>query len=577
MSAMKKFKFLSLFLILVLILSTAGCEKQPEAKERPMRVSEATPTAVPTPTLTATPEASPTPEPTATPTAEPTTAPTTVPTAAPTPVPTVGGFEAPERGCSIDFPTRELYHYDMDLTLDADAHTVGGHVVFRFYNDTEDTWNELCLRDYSSLFIDAETAGYPPSYKTNGAITKITNIVDGRDDSELKITSDQDVTVLWIPLDQPLVPNESMTLSYDFTAKIPTVADRYGLYNGIFNVTNFYPILAEYADGEWSHAPYYQMGECFYSEISDYDVRLTVPADFLVATTGTETGKQDNGETVTYTYNAPCVRDFVFSASDVFGIVDATYDGVHVNVLYNKKNPPANNMKASLNASLGAARDSLAAFGDAFGKYPYSELDIILAPIEAGGMEYPNLIIIEDSLCPSGLLEYSTSEDIYRDLEVCIAHEIGHQWFMGIVGSNSGMQPWQDESITSYTELVYDEYLGKINEYIREFGRKARDLSDPAVAATLTRTGLFPLNRPYYDFSADRVYVLAVYSYGQQALFQMEEIVGRDTFHSILREYVHRYAFTNAGAMSFFEVLFDCCGTDNAELNALVNAAFIMQ
>ena len=96
----------------------------------------------------------------------------------------------------------------------------------------------------------------------------------------------------------------------------------------MYNVTNFYPILAEYDGGAWSHAAYYQDGECFFSEVSDYDVRLSVPKDFIVASTGTEAAKTESGEQMIYTYKAPCVRDFVFSASANFVLTDGTYNGV---------------------------------------------------------------------------------------------------------------------------------------------------------------------------------------------------------------------------------------------------------
>ena len=54
----------------------------------------------------------------------------------------------------------------------------------------------------------------------------------------------------------------------------------------------------------------------------------------------------------------------------------------------------------------------------------------------------------------------------------------------------------------------------------------------------------------------------------------MEEAVGREEFHAILREYVHRNAFTNSTEDRFFEVLFECAGQDNQDLNALIESVF---
>ena len=52
------------------------------------------------------------------------------------------------------------------------------------------------------------------------------------------------------------------------------------------------------------------------------------------------------------------------------------------------------------------------------------------------------------------------------------------------------------------------------------------------------------------------------------------EILGREQFHGIIREYVRRNAFTNSTADRFFEVLFEAAGTDNALLNDLVSGCF---
>ena len=542
-----------------------------------------------TPTSALTDEAKPTA--TATPTEEPTPAPTNTPTPAPTVEPW------PAKGCDILFPERELYHYDMDLQLDPENRTVGGHVVFTFYNDSEDSWNELCLRDYSSLFIDAKTAGYDPKrYTPNGALTEITNVSDSRNEGALDVERDKDVSVVWLKLKTPLAPGETMTLAYDFSAKIPTVPDRYGVYEDVYNVTNFYPILAEYDKNGWSHEGFINCGECFYSEVSNYDVRLTVPKGYLVATTGTESDKKEEGDTIVYTLKAPCVRDFVFSASDRFVVHEADYDGVHVKLMYNRKldsetiwsvdSPIKVDMSDAAAATMDAARDSLAAFGEALGRYPYDELDIVIAKIDAGGMEYPNMIIITDEeIYPIGVFNYSDdmqgdkepdAKDFtpsFEQLTTCVAHEIGHQWFMGIVGSNSGMEPWLDESFASYTEIVYEEYIGLTKQY-EHYSKKYTDLSSSSMHNTLKSMDQIPINRSYYSFSNESSYVYAAYEIGKQALYQMEEAVGREEFHAILREYVHRNAFTNSTEDRFFEVLFECAGQDNQDLNALIESVF---
>ncbi len=477
----------------------------------------------------------------------------------------------PDENCAIEYPTSETFHYSMDLTLDTEKNQVGGHVDIEFFNYSADTWDELCFRDYSSLFEDGSGVAASAYTQTNGALTEIDNITDGRSGEKIDYSRDTDVSVVWVKLSSPLAPNEKMTLSYDFTARIPTIPDRYGVSDGVYNVTNFYPILAEYTESGWSHEAFYTLGECFFSEISQYDVTLTVPEEYMVLSTGTEASSRNSDGKTTYQFDAPNVRDFVFCACASFEKIEGDYDGTHINVVYDKAHPASDQMDECLKACLKASQDSLAAFNAAFGKYPYPELDVILAPIDAGGMEYPNLVIItvDDFYCSSNQYEAIP----FQTISGVVAHEIGHQWFMGIVGSNSGMEPWLDESFASYTEIVYAEYLGVDSMYYY-YSDTIEDLKDPVTQSSLKASDYIPINRSYYSFSNDGAYLMSAYEFGKMALYQMEEILGRENFHGIIREYVRRNAFTNSTAQRFFEVLFEAAGTNNEDLNKLVEGCF---
>ena len=565
-------KMMTFLLVIVLLAALTACGKnggKGQAEERVTQAVKATPTATPT----GTGEASPTPsDAPATPTEIPAT-----PSGTPA-TPTPAEFKAPERNCSIDFPTREVYHYDMDLTLDTQADTIGGHVVFRFYNDSADAWDKLCLRDYPSLFTDPQAIGYLMS-NVNGATTIIENVKDGRDNSALTVTRDSDVSVIWLALSKPLAPGESMTLEYDFTTKIPTLDDRFGKASGIYNVANFYPILAEYTKDGWSHVAYFLNGECFYSEIANYDVKLTVPTGVIVGSTGAEKTRAEGDGTVTYTYNAPFVRDFVFSASADFQVRTETHEGVRVNVLYTDQYANAVDLDEVAMYSQIAAKNALAAFGQAFGRYPYEELDIILTPLSAGGMEYPNLVQIGDSAYLYGAVDGVDGSAMYYDLQIVVAHEIGHQWFMGIVGSNSGVEPWQDESLASYTEKVFADYCNSIggdmrSPYGTDPGADLFDFKNKIMVDMQREYGLLPINHGVHDYRSDSTYVYSIYYMGALVMEALEDAIGQENFYAVIREYVHRNAFTNADPESFLELIYECAGTENATVNAIIDASF---
>jgi aminopeptidase N len=132
------------------------------------------------------------------------------------------------------------------------------------------------------------------------------------------------------------------------------------------------------------------------------------------------------------------------------------------------------------------------------------------------------------------------------------------------------MEPWLDESFASYTELVYGQYIG----YDSGYSRRYMNLVD--MADDMKREGSAPINRPYYDFSSDDPYINAAYFYGQVCLYQMQEIIGQEAMYGVIREYVRRNAFHNATAKDFFDVLYECCGKDNKDLNDLIAVVFDM-
>ena len=77
------------------------------------------------------------------------------------------------------------------------------------------------------------------------------------------------------------------------------------------------------------------------------------------------------------------------------------------------------------------------------GDYPYSQVTAVDGTISAGGgMEYPNVTVI------GGV---SNKEA----LEVVIVHEVGHNWFYGILGSNERDFGWMDEGLNTLNEMRY--------------------------------------------------------------------------------------------------------------------------
>ncbi len=79
------------------------------------------------------------------------------------------------------------------------------------------------------------------------------------------------------------------------------------------------------------------------------------------------------------------------------------------------------------------------------GAYPFSELDVVATPTSAGGIEYPGLVVIADSLYKE--------DTTFR--EVVVAHEVAHQWWYSLVGNDQIDEPWLDEAFAQFTTALY--------------------------------------------------------------------------------------------------------------------------
>ena len=162
-----------------------------------------------------------------------------------------------------------------------------------------------------------------------------------------------------------------------------------------------------------------------------------------MAHTGTGTVQTENGKDV-YTIDAPNVRDFAAVCSRYFTVLSQRMnrDGTDTMVSAYVLQDASFGKEQSLAAAVGAVR----AYSDFIGPYPYPTLNVVQTDFFIGGMEYPGVVLIDNSVY---------SEDAAGWLEYIVAHEVGHQWFYGVVGNDQVKEPWLDEALTEYLTLCY--------------------------------------------------------------------------------------------------------------------------
>ena len=189
------------------------------------------------------------------------------------------------------------------------------------------------------------------------------------------------------------------------------------------------------------------------------------------------------------------------------------------------------------------AVDALDFYNRTIGLYPYAELSVV--PFDqSGGMEYPSLIMISSRYLRS---------DSRAMGELVIAHEVAHQWFYSVVGSDQINAPWLDESLVEF--LAFRYYAEHNGEEAAEALWNER-FSTYATAERDTR-----LDASLYEFEGD-AYFTTVYAHGAALFRALWEEVGDTAFFGALRIYFDANSFENAMFSDLLAAFEEAIGRD---------------
>lgn len=345
-------------------------------------------------------------------------------------------------------------------------------------------------------------------------------------------------SILTVPLPLEIAPGGSAELYLGFHIAAPKTGSRFGTNETGLMLGNFLPIAAVYENGAWRTDPYTGEGDAFYSETADYRVAVTFPKTHALAYTGTLVEKKENYYENTYYIAAPRVRDFALAL---------VADGV----MKAEGTATARATVRGIAATEGAAQFSAEAaayaldfYSRKIGLYPYTELFVV--PFDqTGGMEYPGLVMISS--------RYLRSNNRAEMGELVIAHEVAHQWFYALVGSDQIKAPWLDESLVEflafrcYAERNGEQAAEKLwNERFAEYGATQRT----------TR-----LDDSLYAFGGGE-YFMTVYAHGAALYRALWEELGDEAFFGALRIYFDANSFKNATEKDLLAAFEEATGRD---------------
>ncbi|HUH97258.1 MAG TPA: M1 family aminopeptidase [Anaerolineales bacterium] len=472
----------------------------------PDATATATPFQPAPPTRTSVPSATALPTDTAVPTR------TTVPTSTATPVPppaTDTRLPLPIRPSPTPAPADTRTQYTFYVNLRYSAHRLHADETIQYTNTTGQTLSNVVLAVVPNLSSDCF---YLDSIAQ-----------DGRALSDYSLSGQR----LTVNLSQQLLPDAITTFALSFDLSVPPRSGEkpFGYLDNQLNLSDWYPFIVPYENG-WVLHNSWPFGEWLVYDAADYDVNLKV--DDPTVRIAASAPEQANGAWMQYRSQA--ARTFVLSASNLFQIDDTAVGSVKI---YSYYFPGDENASGEV---LWMATQAIGLYEAKFAPYPHPTISIVETDVP-DGQEYDGLVFLSTSFYE----KYNGTAK--SDLVTIGAHELAHQWWFGLVGSDQAEEPWLDESMAVYTEHIFYEYnYPNYGNWWWNF-----------------RTYNFPpggyVDGSIYDYPTFTSYVSAVYMNGAEFLDALRTRVGDDAYFAFLKDYALRYAHQHVTADDFFATL----------------------
>ena len=475
----------------------------------------------------------------------------------------------------------------IDVELDDENHILRGFEKMVYYNKSTFTLNKIIIHLWPNAYKNSNTKLAKQKYSDGSISFKYADSIDlGYIDSlDFKVNGEnvkwqflnEQIDISELHLTKPLRPGDSIIITTPFRVKIPSGKfSRLGHIGQSYQITQWFAKPAVFDKNGWHPMSYLDQGE-FYSEFGNYDVSITVPKNYVLMATG---DLQDKEELEFLNKKAELTSQLIeenkLPVRDSFGRKDMSFpkssvekktlrfvqENVHDFAWFTDKRyhvlkgeVGVNNRKITSWAlftnneaklwrrSIEYINDATRYFSKWVGEYPYNHVTAVDGTISAGGgMEYPNITVI------------GSSGDS-KSLETVIIHEVGHNWYYGILGSNERDNAWMDEGLNTYIEIRYMEEKYP-NGYFRKkdstqnksrgmslnISMKEKELQHIAYQFNASRNYDQPLKMGSKDFTQMN-YGAMVYCKTGIGFHYLKAFLGEALFDNCMNEYFNQWKF----------------------------------
>lgn len=389
-------------------------------------------------------------------------------------------------------PTPTTTHYTLWAVLDYDQHHLAVTQTITYVNKSQAIHNILPLL--------IEPARSPEAFTLQ--------TITGDEGIPLAYEWEDDHLVVTLPT--PMPPNAHFTLQLTYDLNIPAQESAFGYTPRQTNLGDWYGLIPPYTDEQgWLINPPASVGEHLAYALADYDVYLQIlPTDNLPIVAAPIAGEMREGW---QHYQQSKVRNFSWSAGR-YETISHKVNGIQIDGYIFPEDA------TSAQDVFTTTAQALTLFSDLFAPYSHHALTFVEADFP-DGMEFDGLYFLDEGL----FQRYNQTPREY--LIPIAAHETAHQWWQGLVGSDPAGEPWLDEALATYSELLFYEYY--YPEWVDWWWQFRVNRFEP--------TGW--VDSTIYEFDRFRPYVNTVYLRGALLLHEMRQQAGDELFFAFLREY----------------------------------------
>jgi hypothetical protein len=489
--------------------------------------------------------------------------------------------------------------YKLNAAIDTVNNTLTASETIHYSNNSPDSLNSLWLEiDQETYREDARSNFYTSvlrrQRRRDGGHTggySFDSVILEYNGKKIKANYIINDTRMQVRLMTALPGKQKIDVHIQYHYTIPGAfggrTDVFDTKNGkIYEIAQWYPRMCVYDDLHgWETLPFLGSGE-FYCEYGDFDYTITVPAGMIVAGSGElqnekevltaiqinrlaaarksdktilirteeevnrEAGKNTGNKLLNWHFKMHNTRDVAFGASRAY-----MWDAARVNLPDGKKSlamsvyPVESAGEDAWGRATEYLKKSIEYFSATWFVYPYP-VAVNEAGI-AGGMEYPGIV-------------FDGINDKTGELYWVTAHEIGHNWFPMIVGSNERRYAWMDEGFNTFIDVYAADAFNNGEYAPKRDGEYAPGKGNPAdEIIPLLKDSSAPIMMARADMLTEKYRHPLVYFKPAFGLVLLrEEIIGKDRFDYAFKKYIQRWAYKHPAPDDFFRTMENEAGED---------------